>query len=334
MVNDGGIMSTLNVKKTIVEAVPFYSIRHETEPDFDIYFKLPDSEEAKKYKKLVQKGDLYCSGKRAALAKKNVSELFIRIEDRDSYMEYMEKHLSAITQDASIPLKEKSRTIYKNASKVLEKIFDKPEAKENVSKVKNLVENTIDVVLMDERSIRSLIEVSSYDYYTYTHSVDVAVYAVGFGHFLGLGQDELKKLGYSAMMHDIGKSKVPSDIINKKGILTPEEFEEVKLHPHHGFNIMKNLGENDPDILAGVKYHHEKFDGNGYPDRIQGEEIPFFAQIIAISDVFSALSTKRAYKDAFSSFNALSTMKNEMTENFNPKLLLHFIKFMGQHYAK
>ena len=327
------MMSTLNVKRTIVEAVPFYSIRHETEPDFDIYFKHPESEE-KKYKKLVDKGGLYCSGKRAALAKKNINELFIKIEDREVYMDYMEKHLSAITQDASIPLKEKSRTIYKNASKVLEKIFDKPEAKENVSKVKNLVENTIDIVLMDERSIRSLIEVSSYDYYTYTHSVDVAVYAVGFGHFLGLEQSELKKLGYSAMMHDIGKSKVPGEIINKKGRLDPEEFEAVKLHPHHGFNIMKALGENDADILSGIKYHHEKFDGSGYPDSLPGEEIPFFAQIIAISDVFSALSTKRAYKDAFSSYNALSTMKNEMTGNFNPKLLLHFIKFMGQHYAK
>lgn len=327
-------MSTLNIKKTIVEPVPFYSIRHETELDFDIYFKDPASEEEKTYKKLVERGGLYCSGKRAALARKKVEELFIKVEDREIYMEYMEKHLSSITQDASIPLKEKSRTIYKNASKVLENIFDKPESKENVGKVKNLVESTIDVVLLDERSIRSLIEVSSYDYYTYTHSVDVAVYAVGFGHFLGLERADLKKLGYSAMMHDIGKSKVPSDIINKKGALTSEEFEAVKMHPHHGFNILRSLGEEDQDILGGIKYHHEKFDGSGYPDSLPGEEIPFFAQIIAISDVFSALSTKRVYKDAHSSFNALSIMKNEMIGNFNPKLLLNFIKFMGQHYAK
>lgn len=327
-------MSSLSIKKTIVEAIPFYSLRQETELEFDVYFRKTDTEESKKYKKLVQRGDLYCSGKRAALAKKNIEELFIKVEDRETYMDYMEKHLSAITQDTTVPLKEKSRTIYKNASKVLEKIFEKPEAKENITKVKNLVKNTIDVVLMDERSIRSLIEVSSYDYYTYTHSVDVAVYAVGFGHFLGMEQEKLKKLGYSAMMHDIGKSRVPSNIINKQGILTSEEFEEVKHHTHHGYNIMKALGENDPDILSGVKYHHEKFDGNGYPDGLPGSDIPFFAQIIAISDVFSALSTKRSYKDAYSSFNALSTMKNEMPDNFNPKLLLNFIKFMGQHYAK
>ncbi len=327
-------MSALNIKKTIVEPVPFYSILHETEPDFDIYFKMTDAESEKKYKKLVERGSTYCSGKRAALAKKKTEELFIKSEDREIYMSYMEKHLSAITKDATVPLKEKSRTIYQSASKVLERIFDKPESQENVSKVKNLVESTIDVVLLDERSIRSLIEVSSFDYYTYTHSVDVSVYAVGFGHYLGMDRDELKRLGYSAMMHDIGKSKVPSEIINKKGVLTSEEFEAVKLHPHHGFNIMKKLGENDLDILSGVKYHHEKFDGSGYPDALPGDEIPPFAQIIAISDVFSALSTKRSYKDAFSSFNALSTMKNEMTANFNPKLLLNFIKFMGQHYAR
>ena len=92
-------MSSLNIKKTIVESVPFYSIRHETELDFDIYCKVAETDEEKKYKKLVEKGCVYCSGKRAALAKKNVEELFIKVEDREVYMDYMEKHLSAIKRE-------------------------------------------------------------------------------------------------------------------------------------------------------------------------------------------------------------------------------------------
>ena len=326
--------NALNIKKTIVESIPFYSIHHDTEPDFDLYCKVADESNGKKYKRLVSKGTVYCAGTKAALAKKNTEELFIKVEDRDTYMEYMEKYLSAITKDASVPIREKSKTLYKSASKVLEKIFDKPESKENVNKVKHLVENTIDVVLADERSIRSLIEVSSYDYYTYTHSVDVAVYSVGFGHYMNFSQEDLKKLGYAAMMHDIGKSRIPSAVINKNGKLTDEEFAMVKEHPNLGHEIMTTLGESDEDILNGVKYHHEKHDGTGYPESLKGGEIPLFAQIISISDVFSALSTKRSYKDAFSSFDALKLMKDEMTGNFEPKFLLGFIKFMGQHYVK
>lgn len=325
---------TKKVKKTIVEPIPFYSIHHDTEPGFDLYYKIIDGESKKKYKRVIPSGGLYCYKTRSTLAKQNTQELFIKAEDRDTYMDYMEKHLSSITKDSSVPLREKSKTLYTSASKVLEKIFDKPESKENVHKVKNLVGNTIDIVLSDERSIRSLIEVSSYDYYTYTHSVDVAVYSVGFGHHMNFSMEDLKKLGYAAMMHDIGKSKIPSEVINKNGRLSDQEFEMIKRHPDYGHDIMSTLGEEDPAILSGIRHHHEKHDGTGYPDNLKGKDIPLFAQIISISDVFSALSTKRSYKDAYSSFNALKLMKDEMAGNFEPKFLLSFIQFMGRHYAK
>lgn len=323
-------MSTVKSKKVLIEPVPFYSIHHDTELNFDLYAMDQAEAEKKKYKKVKGKGDIYCLMTKEALIQKKTESLFIKSEEKDVYMSYIEKYLNKISNDTTIPLKERSKMIYSVASNVLENLFTVPESPANIKKVKGLVEDTISVVFSDATSIKTLIEVSSYDYYTYTHSVDVAVYAIGFGKHLDLSHDKLKKLGYSAMLHDIGKSKIDSAIINKNGRLTPEEFEKIKQHPTFGHTVMLSHNENDPDILDGIKYHHEKYDGSGYPSALKGDQIPFFAQIISICDIFGALSTRRSYKDAHTSFEALSLMKNQMTSHFDIGLLAEFIRFMGQ----
>jgi len=326
-------MQAVKSKKTIIEPVPFYSIHHDTELDFDLYAADRTEGEKKRYKRINAKGDIYSLLTQEELLRDNTDTLFIKSDEKNTYMSYIEKYLNAIAKDDRIPLKERSRTIYSVASNVLENLFEVPESPENIKKAKNLVEDTISMVFSNDKSIQNLIEVSSYDYYTYTHSVDVAVYAIGFGKHLGFEQEKLCKLGYAALLHDIGKSKVDAAIINKNGKLTEAEFETVKLHPVHGHTIMLGHNETDPDILEGIKYHHEKFNGGGYPDGLEGNAIPHFARIITICDVFGALATRRAYKNAHTSFEALSLMKNQMAHHFNLELLAEFIRFMGLSYA-
>jgi putative nucleotidyltransferase with HDIG domain len=194
-----------------------------------------------------------------------------------------------------------------------------------------LAKNTVDVVLSHDHALKTLIDVSSFEYYTQTHSVDVAVYAVAFAHHLGFGRSDLERLSYSAMLHDIGKSRIDKAIIYKAGELDIREFDHIKRHTSLGYFILKGLLENDRDILNGVRYHHERHDGSGYPERLKGKAIPLFAQIISLCDVFSALSTKRIYKDARSSLEALHILQHELHSTFDKTLLDTFVTFMIPH---
>ena len=314
-----------HVKRTIVEAIPFYTLQPNTKLDFSLYEKTGEDT----FTKILAAGTIYTLYQRRKLEEKETHELFVSVKEKAQYYYYLEEQLRTIAASESVPLRDKAMGIYDGASKIIENIFIDPESREDANKVRLLAESTVDVLWNNRNATQALMEAGSFDYSTHTHSVDVAVFATGFGKHLGMNRDELLKLSYSSMLHDIGKARVPEKIINKKGRLSPEEFEEIQRHPTYGYFILKSLDEADQDILNGVRYHHEKYDGSGYPERRRGEEIPLFAQIIGISDVFSALSTRRSYKDAHSPYEALSVMKNEMLNSFNKRLLLEFIRFMG-----
>ena len=149
--------------------------------------------------------------------------------------------------------------------------------------------------------------IESADHYTFGHCERVARYAVAVGGVLGLGAMELTTLRLGAYLHDVGKVRVPHEILNKPGRLTEEEFEIIKLHPVHGVELLKGV-EFPWDLRPIVRWHHEKLDGTGYPDRLRGDEIPLGAQIIGIVDVFDALTTNRSYRGAMSREAALAEL--------------------------
>lgn len=134
----------------------------------------------------------------------------------------------------------------------------------------------------------------------------------------------------SALLHDLGKSRVDPKITNKKGRLTEDEFDEMKHHPLYGHTIALKIGIRDNRILDGIRHHHEKLDGSGYPDGLMGNSITLFARIIAVCDVFDALSTQRSYKERMSSYDTLLLMKKTMQHHLDMVLVDSFIK-MQQH---
>ncbi len=170
--------------------------------------------------------------------------------------------------------------------------------------------------------------VTAHDYYTHTHSINVSIYTLSLGSFLGITGKELEVLGMSAVLHDLGKSKIDYEIINKNGKLTDEEFTQMKHHPAYGHEIALSLGIEDERILSGIRHHHEKIEGGGYPDNLKGSQISQFARIIGVCDVFDALSTKRSYKDPMSSFESLRLMKQQMVGHLDMRMVDAFIKML------
>lgn len=149
--------------------------------------------------------------------------------------------------------------------------------------------------------------IESADSYTHGHCERVAEYAVAVARAMGLDDIERTTIRLGAYLHDLGKVKVPHEVLNKPGRLTPEEFEIMRLHPVYGVEMLAEI-DFPWDIKPIIRWHHEKCDGTGYPDRLRGDEIPVAAQIIGIVDVFDAVTTTRSYRGAMDRATALAEM--------------------------
>jgi putative nucleotidyltransferase with HDIG domain len=150
--------------------------------------------------------------------------------------------------------------------------------------------------------------IESADSYTYGHCERVAGYALEVARALGLDETEQTTIRLGAYLHDVGKVRVPHEILNKPGPLTREEFEVMQMHPVWGIELLATV-EFPWDLKPIIRWHHEKYDGSGYPDRLRGDEIPLAAQIICIADVYDALTTTRSYRPALSREEALRRMR-------------------------
>jgi putative nucleotidyltransferase with HDIG domain len=169
--------------------------------------------------------------------------------------------------------------------------------------------------------------VESKDTYTYGHSQRVASYAMELSEHLGLDEEQKKMILLAAFLHDLGKVKVPKRILSKPDRLTEEEFDEIKKHPGWGLDKLKNI-DFPWDVKPLIIHHHERYNGQGYPAGLTGEEIPFGARLIALCDFFDALTTDRPYRPALSIKQALSIMKKELGAILDPSLTPLFIRII------
>ena len=167
--------------------------------------------------------------------------------------------------------------------------------------------------------------VDAKDHYTYGHSRKVNIYAVVLAEAMGLPSDEVSRISTSALLHDIGKIGVPDSILNKKGELDPEEWEAIKSHPRLGANIVGNVHDLAP-CVGNILYHHEKWDGSGYPEGLRGKAIPLGARILAVADAFAAMASVRPYREALADEQALERLKHGAGIQFDPELVQLFIE--------
>jgi diguanylate cyclase (GGDEF)-like protein len=166
--------------------------------------------------------------------------------------------------------------------------------------------------------------VDARDSYTYDHSKKVNICAVALAEAIGLPPDEVSKISTAAILHDIGKIGIPDKILNKKGRLDAEDWEAIKSHPRLGSNIIGNIPTLIP-CLGGVLYHHERWDGSGYPEGLKGKSIPLEARILAIADAFAAMTSGRSYRDAYSQEKVIEELREGAGTQFDPQLVELFL---------
>ena len=172
---------------------------------------------------------------------------------------------------------------------------------------------------MIELSMSLAATIDAKDKYTSGHSKRVADYSKEIAKRLGKSDEELERIYLISLLHDIGKIGIPDEIINKQTKLTDEEFEVIKTHPEIGSDILKNI-ETIPEIRTGVRWHHERFDGNGYPDGLKASEIPEYAQIIAVADSYDAMTSNRSYRNLMSQATVRKEIEKGSGSQFSPAI--------------
>ena len=161
------------------------------------------------------------------------------------------------------------------------------------------------------------------DKYTHGHSMRVAVLSRRIAEEAGFSEEECNKVYFSALLHDVGKIGVPDDVINKPGRLTDEEFEQIKLHPVYGDQILSSIKQS-PYLRIGARYHHERYDGRGYPDGLAGEDIPVIARVIAVADAYDAMTSTRSYRNALD----VQKVRNEIAKGLGTQFDYQFAAIM------
>jgi len=203
----------------------------------------------------------------------------------------------------------------------------------NVRKAKHLMENTVNSIMQDESTMLGLANIKNYDEYTFNHCVNVAIYAIAIGQRIGLSKKVLSQLGMAGLFHDIGKTRVPLEILNKPEKLTPEDWAVIRRHPVFGAETImriKEWGELSARMIYGAFDHHLKFDLSGYPRLSRKRNPSLFGKIIALADFYDALVRPRVYrKFPYISEKILGFMLEHAGKDFDPVLVKVFINMVG-----
>ena len=300
------------------------SIRVDSVLNFDLYLNI------NRNLVLYRSADLpFTDRTRQKLLENSVDKIYITTESKHKYLLYIEKNLNKIIHDPQIPEIKKAGILYETSTNLVQDILSRPTYGENIKRSKELVGNTVNYILKGQEAFHSLMKISSFDYYTYTHSVNVCTFAIALAQQMGFhDQDFLFELGVGALLHDVGKSKISERILHKRSALNSIEFEIMKKHPKWGDDLMRETSQIPEASMYPILQHHERGDRSGYPNAIGLNEMHIFSKIVAIADSFDAMTTERVYQKAMDTFPALKVMYS-IKGAYDEEAMKAFVSLMG-----
>ncbi len=234
--------------------------------------------------------------------------------------------LKEVISDKNMPPDKKAKVVYKSSLEVMNKLFANPTA-DVIGDTKKVVFQIVDLILSDDDTALNLLKITSHDFYTYTHSVNVGVLAISLSKKLykDSASHNMHELGAGFFLHDLGKVRVDPAIINKPGRLNDEEMYQMRIHPYQSYKILKETNYLTEEAEVIAMQHHEREDGTGYPKRLMADQISDYGRICCIADVYDALTAERSYKKGVQPFEALKIMKEEMLGSFHKEIFDNFV---------
>lgn len=287
------------------------------------------------------------TGTLGALRKLGLRELYIDtkkgldVVDAPTQQEVHQKiaqTMKAIANEPKIPMSVtlqqeigRARVLHKEANQIAHDMLRDIRLGKQIEmeKVEPLVENMIDSIFRNPDALLPLARLKDHDNYTFQHSVSVCALMISFARGLKLDRPTIKEIAVGALLHDVGKAKVPDEILNKPAKLTDAELEKMKSHVVQSIILLQHTEGISQIALDVAGQHHERFDGTGYPNKLKGEQISLYGQMGAIVDVYDALTSERVYKKGMPSTEALGKLLEWSKFHFDPEMVRLYIKSIG-----
>ncbi len=306
--------SPVNIKKLHPNSIINFSLYNKVDQHFVLY----------KGKNLKIEPDDF-----KRLAEHNVETLYIHKNDKKNYKDYLENNIENFLNSEDVPIQKKAEALYESAINVIEDVFENPRSGETIKRSRQIVGHTVDFILSAPTSFANLLKIRRHDYYTYTHSVNVCTFLVSLSQEMGItDKNTLNTVGEGGLLHDLGKSGIPSSIINKRSKLSKTEWEVMQQHPMIGVQIAKETRDISDIGVTIIGQHHEKATGKGYPKGLARSELNIYASMASIVDVYDAVTTARSYSPARSPMEAAHILLSSK-EDFNDNCLKTFIKMLA-----
>ncbi len=199
----------------------------------------------------------------------------------------------------------------------------------DVNACRETVNTVVDSIIRNSNALIWLSKLKNKDEYTAEHSLNVCILTVAFARHLGFNEKEIKRIGLCALLHDVGKAKIPVEVLNKPGRFTDDEFELMKQHATFGRDLLISISGTDHAAIDVAYCHHERIDETGYPRQLLRHQIPYYAKIVSITDTYDAITSSRCYDSGRSSMDALDIIYKNRGRQFDEELALEFIKCIG-----
>ena len=266
-----------------------------------------------------------------ALRLKNngVDNLYIETKDKDKYDNDILEHIETIIKSPDTNFEEKAVKIYIYSKVYAEYVITTGNLRDNQENVKKSIETTIEYLLMSEFGFMNLLNLSGYDYNEVGHGMNVSIYSMALANRLGFSNKlSLYEVGLAGLTHDVGKLKIPKELLSKNG-LSESEVNEIRKHPIYSKEILTANDIDNRNVINGVLEHHEASNGSGYPFGKMEEDISAYGKILIIANRFDSLTRNRPYRIKLSVSDALNLMERN-SELYNTAFLREFILLMSK----
>ncbi len=297
-----------------------------TNGDFAVYLLQEDG-----YVLYTRAGTTFTAAHRQKLYEHGVNKVWVLSGQRQAYENYVELHLGDLLLDDDLPMEVRSEVFYNVSLDIvkdaLEHRLPSSLGEKHFNRISYMVRAST-AWLSRRDALRNLGRLIHHDYKTYSHCVNVFVYTTAVLQTYDYSEERLVDCGLGAVLHDIGKTRIPRHVLNKSSKLTAEERRQVNRHPIEGVAMCARLPLSQAAVNC-IMFHHERENGGGYPAGIKGRDLPLAAKAVAVADCYDALTSRRPYAEARSPFAALKMMKEDMTGHFNPEVFRRLVMVLA-----
>ncbi len=293
--------------------------------NFEVYLK-----QGERFVLYTKEKEEFSEDLKQRLYDNGIETVYVPYTQQDVFENHMLHNLGNILDNEEIPNQVRSQVFLDISSQEVEKIFQDSYLlfEENtLNDIYSIVESSLEFLANDD-SLRNIGKLVSHDYMTYSHCVHVFVYTTAMMKRYQFDQQMIVDTGVGAMLHDVGKSLIPTKVLNKPGKLNEEEWALIKKHPVYGLRLCAGL-DLSSQVLNCIVFHHERFNGQGYPSGLYGQYIPYPVRIMTCCDVYDALTSDRPYAKAEKPYQALAIMNEDMKGTFDEQILQDFIVMLG-----